>query len=45
MVGLAGTWLRRKDDQQPEHNDPNLRYGAFSDAPWAGFHFGLRADF
>lgn len=45
VIGLAGTWLRRKDDQDEQQNDPNLRYGAFSDDPWAGIHFGLRAEF
>jgi hypothetical protein len=45
VIGLAGTWLRRKDDQKQLQNDPDLRYGAFSSDPWAGVHFGLRVDF
>jgi hypothetical protein len=43
ILGLKGTWLRRRDSQREVQNDPNLRLGAFSDAPWGGLTLGVRA--
>ena len=45
MVGLKGTWLRRRDDQSPEYNDVEVRIGTFSTDPWAGLTAGLRIGF
>ena len=44
-AGLKGTWVRREDNQSPQHNDLNVRLGAFSDEPWGGFTIGLRMSF
>jgi hypothetical protein len=45
VLGLKGTWLERRDNQEPQYNDIRFRMGAFSTQPWAGFTTGLRVNF
>jgi hypothetical protein len=45
LLGLRGLWLYRKDGQTPVPNEIDVRVGAFSTDPWAGFYAGLRLEF
>jgi hypothetical protein len=44
VLGLRGTWIRRRDSQSTP-NDVSLRLGSFSSDPWAGVTLGLRISF
>ncbi|MCA8923633.1 MAG: hypothetical protein KDD82_17580 [Planctomycetes bacterium] len=45
VLGVRGSWLRRRDAQPLEQNDPNMRLGVFSTDPIGGVTFGLRLRF
>ena len=45
VLGLRGTWFRRRDHQSPLYNDINILMGTFSSDPWAGLTAGLRVEF
>ncbi len=45
IIGWRGLWLRRHDHQSGEQNDPNMRFGLFSDRPWSGLSLGLRVPY